>query len=86
MNRPQAGTEFGLIDGDKLVVLRAFEAGGFKGEIEFKGDGAAMTCSYRAPFVREEGRSNIRSGTSVVGGPVTILSATQTSSDCKVSR
>lgn len=75
-----------IIDGDKLVVLRAFEAGGFKGEIEFKGEGAAMTCSYRAPFVREEGKGNIRSETSVVGGPVTILNATQTSSDCKVSR
>jgi hypothetical protein len=75
-----------LLDGDKLVVLRAFEAGGFKGEIEFKGTGDAMTCTYRAPFVREEGKGNIRSENSVVGGPVTILSATQTSSDCKVSR
>jgi hypothetical protein len=75
-----------LLDGDKLVVLRAFEAGGFKGEIEFKGTGDTMTCTYRAPFVREEGKGNIRSENSVVGGPVTILSATQTSSDCKVSR
>jgi hypothetical protein len=75
-----------IIDGDKLVVLRTFETGGFKGEIEFKGSGTEMTCAYRAPFVREEGKGNIRSETSVVGGPVTILSATQTSSDCKVSR
>ena len=74
-----------LIDGDKLVLLRAFDAGGFKAEIEFKGSGAAMTCSYRAPFVREEGK-NVRMKQGVVGGPVTILSATQTSSDCRVSR
>lgn len=75
-----------LIDGDKLVLLRAHEAGGFKGEIEFKSTGATMTCTYRAPFVREEGKGNIRSKQSVVGGPVTILSATQKSSDCKVTR
>jgi hypothetical protein len=74
-----------LIDGDKLVLLRAFDAGGFKAEIEFKGSGQAMNCSYRAPFVREEGK-NVRMQQSVVGGPVTVLSATQTSSDCRVTR
>ena len=74
-----------LIDGDKLVLLRAFDAGGFKAEIEFKGSGQAMTCSYRAPFVREDGK-NIRMQQGVVGGPVTILSAKQTSSDCRVTR
>jgi hypothetical protein len=74
-----------LIDGDKLVLLRAFEAGGFKAEIDFKGSGPGMTCSYRAPFVREEGKQ-VRMKQGVVGGPVTILSATQTSADCKVTR
>jgi hypothetical protein len=74
-----------LIDGDKLVLLRAFEAGGFKAEIDFKGTGAAMTCSYRAPFVREEGK-NVRMKQGVVGGPVTILSATQTASNCRITR
>ena len=44
-----------------------------------------MTCSYRAPFVREEGK-NVRMQQGVVGGPVTILSATQTASDCRVTR
>lgn len=82
---PVGGDRLWLIDGDKLVLLRAFEAGGFKAEIEFKGTGNAMTCSYRAPFVREEGK-NTRMQQSVVGGPVTILSATQTSSDCRISR
>ena len=48
-----------LIDGEKLVVLRAFETGGLKGEIEFKGSDSAMTCTYRAPFVREEGKGDI---------------------------
>ncbi|MFZ5689892.1 MAG: hypothetical protein ACOY5F_01420 [Pseudomonadota bacterium] len=82
---PAGGEGLWLIDGDKLVLLRTFDTGGFKAEIEFKGTGAAMTCTYRAPFVREEGKAGIRRQ-SVVGGPVTILSATQTSSDCKVSR
>lgn len=82
---PVGGDRLWLIDGDKLVLLRTFEAGGFKAEIEFKGTGNAMTCSYRAPFVREEGK-NTRMQQSVVGGPVTILSATQTSSDCRISR
>ncbi len=74
-----------LIDGDKLVLLRVFDVGGFKAEIEFKGVGSDTTCSYRAAFVREEGK-NTRMQQSVVGGPVTILSATQKSTDCKVSR
>ena len=82
---PAGGQGLWLIDGDKLVLLRTFDTGGFKAEIEFKRTGAAMTCIYRAPFVREEGKAGIRRE-SVIGGPVTILSATQTSSDCKVSR
>jgi hypothetical protein len=75
-----------LIDGDKLVLLRTFDTGGFKGEVEFKGSGAAMSCTFRAPFVREEGKQNVRMQKSVVGGPVSILSATQTGSSCKMTR
>jgi hypothetical protein len=74
-----------LIDGEKLILLRAFDAGGFKAEIEFSGAPPQMKCTIRAPFVREEGSANIRAQ-SVVGGPVTILSARQTSSDCRVAR
>jgi hypothetical protein len=44
-----------------------------------------MTCTYRAPFVREDGK-NVRMKQGVIGGPVTILSATQTGSDCRVTR
>ena len=82
---PLGGERLWLIDGDKLLLLRAFEAGGFKAEIDFKGSGTGLTCSYRAPFVREEGKS-VRMKKGVVGGPVTILSATQTASNCKVTR
>lgn len=74
-----------LIEGDKLVLLRAFEVGGFKAEIGFSGTAPDMKCTIRAPFVREEGKQ-IRSSTSVVGGPVTVLSAVQRSSDCRVVR
>lgn len=74
-----------LIEGDKLVLLRAFEAGGFKSEIEFSGKPPDLKCTIRAPFVREEGKQ-IRTSTSVVGGPVTVLSAVQRSSDCRLVR
>ncbi len=74
-----------LIEGDKLVLLRAFEAGGFKAEIEFSGKAPDLKCTIRAPFVREEGKE-IRSSTSVVGGPVTVLSAVQKSAECRLTR
>lgn len=75
-----------LIDGEKLILLRAFDAGGFKAEIEFSGAAPQMKCTIRAPFVREEGAANIRTQQSVVGGPVTVLSAKQTASDCRTAR
>jgi hypothetical protein len=84
---PDAGGEgLWLIDGDKLILLRTFDTGGFKGEVEFKGSGSAMTCTFRAPFLREEGKQNVRMQKSVVGGPVSVLSATQTGSGCKITR
>lgn len=75
-----------LIEGDKLMLLRAFEAGGFKAEIEFTGKSPDFKCSIRAPFLREEGAGNIRASQSVVGGPVTILNVVQKSSDCRLIR
>jgi hypothetical protein len=74
-----------LLEGDKLVMLRAFEGGGIKAEVEFSGQAPALKCVIRAPFVREEGKE-IRTSGSVVGGPVTVLSATQKSSDCRLIR
>ena len=41
-----AATGLWLIDGDKLVLLRAFEAGGFKAEIEFSGKAPDLKCTY----------------------------------------
>lgn len=84
---PASGGEgLWLIEGDKLVLLRAFEAGGFKAEIAFSRAGDAMKCTIRAPFVREDGAQNIRTADSVVGGPVTVLSAAQRSAECRVTR
>jgi hypothetical protein len=82
---PVGGERLWLIDGDKLVLLRAFDAGGFKAELEFKGSGPTMTCSLRAPFVREEGKTT-RMKQGAVGGPVMILSATEKSANCRISR
>ncbi len=75
-----------LLEGDKLVLLRTLEQGGFKIEIEFKGSGKSMTCTARAPFVREEGSTEIKTQESVVGGPVTFLKATEKSTKCRVIR
>ena len=73
-----------LIDGDKLVLLRAFESGGLMAEIEFSGTSPDFRCTIRAPFMREEGKE-IRTN-SVAGPSVTVLSASQKSADCKLSR
>jgi hypothetical protein len=75
-----------LFEDDKLVLLRAFEAGGLKAEIQFTGQAPNLKCTIRAPFVREEGAGPIRSSQSVVGGPVTVLNAVQKSSDCRLTR
>ncbi len=84
---PQSGgAGLWLLDGDKLVLLRALEQGGFKMEIEFKGSGKTLTCTARAPLVREDGATEIKSQQSVVGGPVTYLNATEKSTKCRIIR
>lgn len=74
-----------ILDGDKLTLLRAFAAGGIKIEITFAGSGSGMTCSARAAFAREEGAGRPRFK-GIGGGQIEMLSATQTSSTCRVSR
>jgi hypothetical protein len=74
-----------LLAGDKLILLRTFEAGGFKAEITMGSDGT--TCSIRAPLAREVGAGPTRMQSAArPGSQVEVLSATQVSSDCKVSR
>ena len=84
VGRPAAGGEgLWVIEDDKLVLVRAFISGGFRAEISFQGRGPEMTCSIRAPFVREQGKP-IQSPDPAGGAPVTILEAVQKSTDCKV--
>ena len=85
VGKPPAGGE-GLwaIEDDKLVLLRAFTSGGFRAEISFQGGGANMTCTIRAPFVREQGKGPIQTQDPPGGALVTILEAVQKSADCKV--
>jgi hypothetical protein len=74
-----------LLSGDKLILLRTFEAGGFKAEISLSADG--KSCSLRAPLAREVGAGNTRMQSAArPGSQVEVLTATQTSSTCKVSR
>lgn len=79
---PSGGEGLWAIEDDKLVLLRAFTSGGFRAEISFQGRGADMTCSIRAPFVREQGKGPIQSQDG--GTPITILEAVQKAADCKV--
>jgi hypothetical protein len=83
---PTGGDALWIVQDDKLVLLRAFKTGGFKAEISFTGRGADMACTIRAPYMREEGKGQIQTEDSPGGGPVTILDAVQTSTDCKVIR
>ena len=80
-----AGHSLWLLAGDKLILLRTFEAGGFKAEITLNPDG--KTCTLRAPLAREVGAGNTRMQSAArPGSKVEVLSATQVSSNCKVSR
>jgi hypothetical protein len=72
------------IEDDKLVLLRTFVSGGFRAEIAFQGRGADMTCTIRAPFVREPGKGPIQTQDAPGGPPITILEATQKLADCKI--
>ena len=71
-----------------LTTLRIFgNAGGFKRTIHFGRDGAdAFTCKSEAAYVREDGVGRVATRAAVDNAPVTILSAKQTSSSCKVSK
>ena len=85
VGKPAAGGE-GLwaIEDDKLVLVRSFVSGGYRAEISFQGRGADMTCTIRAPFVREPGKGPIQTPDPAGGAPVTILEAVQKSADCKI--
>lgn len=76
------GNALWLLDGNKLTLLRTFDAGGFKAEITLNGS----SCSVRAVMAREQGAGNTRRSDSVVGGAVEVLSMTPTSSSCRITR
>jgi hypothetical protein len=81
---PSGGEGRWSIEDDKLVLLRTFVSGGFRAEISFQGRGADMTCTIRAPFVREPGKGPIQTQDTPGGPPITILEAAQKSADCKI--
>lgn len=85
VGQPPAGGEGRWsIEDNKLVLLRAFTSGGFRAEIAFQGRGADMTCTIRAPFVREPGKGPIQTQDPPGGQLITILEAAQKSADCKI--
>ncbi len=85
VGRPPSGGEGRWsIEDEKLVLLRAFISGGFRAEIAFQGRGADMTCTIRAPFVREPGKGPIQTEDPAGGAPITILEAVEKTADCKI--
>lgn len=68
-----------------LTSLRTYgAAGGYKRTISFARDGNGLTCAVKASYVREDGVGQIATRSIIDNVPVTILSAKQTSSGCKV--
>ena len=79
------GHNLWLLSGDKLIMLRTFAVGGLKAEITFGAGG--KSCSVRAPLAREMGAGNTKMDSAArPGAKVEVLSATQASSSCSVSR
>ena len=70
-----------------LTTLRTYgNAGGYKRTIIFTRDGKGLNCIVKGSYVREEGVGRIATRSAIDNVPVTILSAKQGPSDCKVSK
>jgi hypothetical protein len=70
-----------------LTSLRTYgNAGGYKRTIRFTRNADGIGCSVVASHVREEGVGRVETRSVIDNLPVTILSAKQTSSACKVSK
>lgn len=70
-----------------LTSLRTYgNAGGYKRTITFTRDAKGITCSIVGSHVREDGVGRIETRSVIDNVPVTILSAKQASSACKLSK
>jgi hypothetical protein len=70
-----------------LTSLRTYgNAGGYKRTISFARSDKGLTCVVKATFVREEGVGRVATRSVIDNVPVTILSAKQSASNCRVSK
>lgn len=75
---------FTFADG-AFTTLRTYGgAGGYKRVVTFTRSGNTVACNIRETFMREEGVGRVTFRSSIDNAPVTVLSANQTSSNCKV--
>lgn len=70
-----------------LTSLRTFgDAGGFKRTISFSRNAKGLNCTASASYFHEDGIGRIATRSVIDNAPLTILSAKQVSSTCKVSK
>ncbi len=89
LGRPQAfadGTTVWFFENGVLTNLRTFQAGGIKVIYAFSRSARGLTCSVRAPFVREDGIATIKRDAIGGTGNAEILDIKTVSSTCRIAR
>lgn len=69
-----------------LTLMRTYPAGAYRIIFSFVAGPNGITCSAKEAFAREAGKGEIRLESPFGGGQVTIISAKQVASRCKVSK
>jgi hypothetical protein len=77
-----------LLDANRLIRLRVYGAGtsGQKLTITFTREAGRLHCVLSMPFARENGVGDIDKGAATDNAPIKVLSWTQVSSTCEVSK
>ncbi|MET0278490.1 MAG: hypothetical protein ABW198_09170 [Pseudorhodoplanes sp.] len=84
---PGGGQAIWLFEDGTLTTLRTFGGdGGFKRTISFTREGNGFACSLKSTFMREEGVGRIATRSVIDNVPLTILSARQVSSSCRIAK
>lgn len=89
LGRPQTfadGSTVWLFEDGVLTNLRTFQAGGIKVSYTFSRAANGLTCSVRAPFVRESGAGPIQRDAIGGSGTAEILDIKTESSNCRITQ
>lgn len=83
----QGGAGLWLLQGDTLVNLKTFYVGGGTMRITLRKAGNSITCSVRAPIMRELGKGPTTAEGALAGaGKAKILQMKETGSSCRTNR